>query len=88
VRRALGTYLELERQGGAGSAILAHSRPLAKAEKVEERELALAVTLKHYIHRERLDFRGEGMGAWTATVLDAFESERAGVEARKARAQP
>jgi len=88
VRRTLGTYLDMERLGGAGSAILAHRRQLAKGERPEERELAQAITLKHYIRSQRLDLKAEGMEAWTAAVLDAYEAERSGFETREAVARP
>ncbi len=75
VRRTLGTYLDLERLGGAGSAILAHKPAAARGEQAE-RELAEAITLRHYVHSQRLDLKAEGMEAWTRAVLDAYEQAR------------
>ena len=74
-RRTLGTYLDLEKLGGAGSAILAH-KAAARGGADAERELAAAITLKHYIHSQRLDLKAEGMALWVAAVLQAYETER------------
>lgn len=76
VRRTLGTFLDLEKLGGAGSAILAH-KAAARGGADAERELAAAITLKHYIHSQRLDLKAEGMTIWVRAVLDAYEEERA-----------
>ncbi|MCJ2048804.1 hypothetical protein [Methylobacterium sp. J-070] len=76
VRRTLGTFLDLEKLGGAGSAILAH-KAAARGGADAERELAAAITLRHYIHSQRLDLKAEGMSAWVAAVLEAHEAERA-----------
>jgi hypothetical protein len=76
VRRTLPTFLDMERLGGAGSAILAHARK-AKGDADEERELAQAITLRHYIHSQRLDLKAEGMQVWVNTILEAVEQERA-----------
>ncbi|WP_375463013.1 integrase arm-type DNA-binding domain-containing protein [uncultured Methylobacterium sp.] len=76
VRRTLGTFLDLEKLGGAGSAILAH-KASARTGADAERELAASITLKHYIHSQRLDLKAEGMALWVAAVLEAYEAERA-----------
>lgn len=88
VRRTLGSYLDMERLGGAGSAILAHRRTMAKGERPEERELAQAITIKHYIRSQRLDLKAEGMEAWTSAVLDAYEGEKAAFDALQAVSRP
>lgn len=82
VRRTLAAYLDMERLGGAASAILAHRPPLAKGDPGQERELAAAITLKHYIHGMRLDLKAEGMAAWVAAILAAYEIESAALTAR------
>lgn len=79
VRRTLPTFLDLERLGGAGSAILAHTRRKAAGDADEERELAQAITLRHYIHSQRMELKAEGMELWVAAVLAAYEAERAGL---------
>ncbi|WP_449409675.1 tyrosine-type recombinase/integrase [Methylobacterium komagatae] len=77
VRRTLGAFLDVERLGGAASAILAHKPPSAKGDPGQERELAQAITLKHYVHSQRLDLKAEGMAAWVTAVLEAVDQERA-----------
>lgn len=77
VRRTLPTFLDMERLGGAGSAILAHARSKAKGDADEERELAQAITLRHYIHSQRLDLKAEGMAIWITAILEAVAQERA-----------
>jgi integrase len=72
-RRTLGTFLDDQRLGGAGSAILAH-RP-AKTEN--EREKVEAVTRLHYAKSQRLGLKAEGMALWVAAVLEAYEAEKA-----------
>ncbi|MDH2309482.1 integrase arm-type DNA-binding domain-containing protein [Methylobacterium brachiatum] len=84
VRRTLAAYLDMERLGGAASAILAHRPPSAKGEPGQERELAQAITLRHYIHSQRLDLKAEGMQAWVRAVLDAYEAEKAALDVRRA----
>ncbi|WP_082507823.1 integrase family protein [Methylobacterium sp. Leaf113] len=76
VRRTLPTFLDLEKLAGAGSAILAH-KAAARTGADAERELAASITLKHYIHSQRLDLKAEGMSLWVAAVLEAYEAERA-----------
>ncbi|MGG3815652.1 hypothetical protein ABEV34_28995, partial [Methylorubrum rhodesianum] len=77
VRRTLPTFLDMERLGGAGSAILAHARRKAQGGAEEERELASAITLKHYIHSQRLELKAEGMQVWVKAILEAVDQERA-----------
>ncbi|SEO94934.1 hypothetical protein SAMN04487843_105150 [Methylobacterium sp. ap11] len=80
VRRTLPTFLDMERLGGAGSAILAHARK-AKGDADEERELAQAITLRHYIYSQRLELKAEGMLVWVKAILEAVDQERARLEA-------
>lgn len=75
VRRTLPTYLDMERLGGAGSAILAHARRKAQGGVDEERELAQAITLRHYIHSQRLELKAEGMAVWVKAILEAVDQE-------------
>nr|WP_137830858.1 integrase family protein [Methylobacterium sp. L1A1] len=77
VRRTLPTFLDMERLGGAGSAIMAHARRKAQGGADEERELAQAITLRHYIHSQRLELKAEGMAVWVKTILEAVDQERA-----------
>jgi len=76
VRRTLAAYLDLEKLGGAASSILAH-KPATRGEPGQERELAQAITLRHYLHGQRLELKSEGMAVWVAAVLEAYEAERA-----------
>lgn len=77
VRRTLAAFLDMERLGGAASAILAHRPPSAKGDPGQERELAQAITLRHYVHSQRLDLKAEGMAVWVRAVLEAYEAEHA-----------
>ncbi|WP_342164027.1 hypothetical protein [Methylobacterium sp. SD21] len=54
VRRTMPVFLDLERLAGSASAILAHKHA-RKGGADEERELAAAITLKHYLHSQRLE---------------------------------
>ena len=53
-----------------------HTKAAARGGADAERELAAAITLKHYIHSQRLDLKAEGMALWVAAVLQAYETER------------
>jgi integrase len=75
VRRTMAALLDLERLGGAASAILAHRPPRAKGEPGQEREFAAAITLRHYLHSQRLELKAEGMQVWTFAVLEAYAAE-------------
>lgn len=71
-RRALATFLDEEGLGGAGSAILAHSRGKGtEEEKVED------ITRRVYIKAQRLELKARGMALWVPRVLAAYERERA-----------
>lgn len=76
VRRTMPTFLDLERLAGSASAILAHKHA-GRGAADEERELAAAITLRHYLHSQRLDLKAAGMERWVRAVLDAYEEERA-----------
>lgn len=73
-RRTLGTFLDEEQLGGAGSAILAHAR-----DKTENREEARIedVTRKVYARAQRLKLKASGMAPWIDHVLEHYERERA-----------
>lgn len=88
VRRSLPTHLDFERLGGSGSAILAHSKRKANGDADEERELPAAMTLKHYIHSQRMEAKAPGMEVWTSAVLEAYATERAAFDARLAAGRP
>jgi len=71
-RRALATFLDEEGLGGAGSAILAHSRGKGtEEEKVED------ITRRVYAKAQRLDLKARGMALWVPRVLAAYELEYA-----------
>ncbi|GLS45905.1 integrase family protein [Methylobacterium brachythecii] len=72
VRRAIATFLDERRLGGAGSAILAHRA----ARSEDERERVEHVTRLHYAKGQRLALKAEGMEAWVSAVLAAYETER------------
>ncbi|CAO4181052.1 Integrase DNA-binding domain-containing protein [Methylorubrum populi] len=76
VRRTMAAFLDLEKLGGAASAILAH-KPATRGEPGQERELAQAITLRHYLHGQRLELKAEGMAVWVRAVLEAYEAEHA-----------
>ncbi|EHP92636.1 MULTISPECIES: integrase arm-type DNA-binding domain-containing protein [Methylorubrum] len=73
VRRALATFLDERRLGGAGSAILAHRA----ARSEDERERVEHVTRLHYAKGQRMALKAEGMEAWCRAVLDAYQAEKA-----------
>ncbi|MCJ2130976.1 integrase arm-type DNA-binding domain-containing protein [Methylobacterium sp. E-045] len=78
VRRALSTYLDMERLGGSASAILAHRRQRSSDDtSMAESEFTEAMTLKHYIHGQRLEVKQPGMDVWVKAILEAYETERA-----------
>ena len=72
-RRTLSTFLDDEQLGGAGSAILAHSK-----DKSEAREEARVedITRRVYAKAQRLPLKAAGMEAWVPHVLAAYERER------------
>jgi integrase len=73
VRRTLSTFLEDQRLGGAGSAILAHRPPKTE----DEREKVETVTRLHYAKSQRLGLKAEGITVWVKAVLEAYETEKA-----------
>lgn len=70
VRRTLATFLDDEGLGGAGSAILAHSRG-----KGSEEERTEDITRRVYAKAQRLDLKARGMERWVPRVLAAYERE-------------
>lgn len=82
VRRTLPAFLDMERLGGSGSAILAHSKAKANGDQDAERELPAAITLKHYIHSQRIELKALGMEVWVSAVLEAYAREKAIFDAR------
>jgi len=77
VRRSLPTYLDMHRLAGSGSAILAHRKAKGTSDATQEAELAQAMTLKHYLHGQRLELKQPGMEAWVKAVLEAYKTEKA-----------
>lgn len=72
VRRTLATFLDDEGLGGAGSAILAHSRG-----KGSEEERTEDITRRVYAKAQRLELKARGMEVWVPHVLAAYEREYA-----------
>lgn len=71
-RRSLSSYLADEELGGAGSAILAHSRGKGEEEEARVED----ITRKVYVKSQRLPLKSKGMAAWVDHVLAAYERER------------
>ena len=82
VRRTLPSLLDMERLGGSGSAILAHSKARANGDQDTERELPASITLKHYIHSQRIELKALGMQVWTDAVLATYAREKVAFDAR------
>lgn len=76
VRRSMPTYLDMHRLAGSGSAILAHRKAKGSSDGSQEAELAQAMTLKHYLHGQRLELKRPGMETWVKAVLEAYEAEK------------
>ncbi|MFY9293464.1 MAG: hypothetical protein WAP03_22595 [Methylorubrum rhodinum] len=76
VRRSMPTYLDMHRLVGSGSAILAHRKAKGSSDGSQEAELAQAMTLKHYLHGQRLELKRPGMETWVKAVLEAYEAEK------------
>lgn len=70
VRRSLATFLDDEGLGGAGSAILAHSRG-----KGSEEERTEDITRRVYAKAQRLELKARGMERWVPHVLAAYQRE-------------
>ncbi|GAA0281526.1 hypothetical protein GCM10008965_55700 [Methylorubrum aminovorans] len=68
VRRAIATFLDERRLGGAASAILAHKA----ARSEDERERVEHVTRLHYAKGQRMTLKAEGMEVWCQAVLVAY----------------
>ena len=75
-RRALGTFLDDEDLGGAGSAILAHKT----GKKDPEHARLEDVTRKVYAKAQRLELKARGMQMWVAAVIEAYEREAAALD--------
>lgn len=75
-RRSLGSYLDDEDLGGAGSAILAHKT----GKKDDEHARLEDVTRKVYAKAQRLDLKARGMEPWVAAVIAAYEREKAALD--------
>nr|WP_282103983.1 integrase arm-type DNA-binding domain-containing protein [Methylobacterium sp. 37f] len=71
-RRSIATFLDDEELGGAGSAILAHSRGRGADEEARIED----ITRRVYAKAQRLDVKAKGMEAWVAHVLAAYAQER------------
>lgn len=72
IRRTLSTFLDENRLGGAGSAILAHKR----STRGDDRETLAEVTSRHYSQSQRLPLKAEGMELWVQAFMDAYRRER------------
>ncbi|MGF9759822.1 integrase family protein [Microvirga sp. 0TCS3.31] len=77
VRRALATYLADHDLGGAASAILDHSHDKG----ADERMKTAAVTRLHYDRAQRMRLKAQGMELWVEAVLEAYEREKAALDA-------
>jgi integrase len=72
-RRALATFLDERRLGGAATAILGHK---SSTSRMDEREKLAPVTEQHYSRSQKIDLKAEGMLLWTKALLAAYEHER------------
>jgi hypothetical protein len=84
VRQTMPDFLDMERLGGSGSALMAHRKAKANADQDAERELPAAITLKHYIHGQRMELKSLGIEVWVAAVLEAYAREKAAFDAQVA----
>lgn len=76
VRRTLATFLDDNRLGGAGSAILAHKT----SKEEDEKERKADVTQIHYTKSQRIPLKAQGMELWVTAVMEAYEKEKANLE--------
>jgi integrase len=72
-RRAITTFLDERRLGGAATSILGHK---SSTSQMDEREKLAPVTEQHYSRSQRIDLKAEGMALWTKALLASYESER------------
>jgi integrase len=80
IRRAMATFLEDNRLGGAATAILGHKMTHSN---VNERERLAPVTEQHYSQSQKIDLKSEGMALWVRALLAACEEERPDWDALK-----
>jgi integrase len=73
IRRAMTTFLDDNRLGGAATAILGHKMTHSG---VNERERLAPVTEQHYNRSQKIDLKAEGMALWVKALLTACEKER------------
>ncbi|MGY3532324.1 hypothetical protein [Bradyrhizobium sp. USDA 4452] len=73
IRRAMATFLEDNRLGGAATAILGHKMTYSN---INERERLAPVTEQHYSQSQKIDLKSEGMALWVKTLLAAYAKER------------
>jgi integrase len=66
IRRAITTFLEDNRLGGAATAILTHKMTHSN---INERERLAAVTEQHYRRSRRIDLKAEGMAVCTENLI-------------------
>lgn len=81
IRRAIATFLDERRLGGAATAILGHK---SSTSHLDEREKLAPVTEQHYSRSQRIDLKAEGIALWTKVLLATYERERTKI--RKGRA--
>jgi integrase len=73
VRRAVTTFLDERRLGGAATAILGHKMD---HDRVDERERMASVTEQHYNLSQRIGLKSEGMALWAKALMAAHNKER------------
>ena len=73
IRRAITTFLDERRLGGAATAILGHR---SSTSQMDEREKLAPVTEQHYSRSQRIDLKAEGMALWIKALLAAYARER------------
>jgi integrase len=76
-RRALTTYLSERDLGGSASAILDHTM----SKNSDERMRTAPVTRLHYDRAQRLPLKSLGMEVWVKAILEAYEKEKAALDA-------
>ena len=81
IRRAMTTFLDDKRLGGAATAILGHKMAHSS---INEREQLASVTEQHYNRSQKIDLKAEGMALWVKTLLSACEKERRKLETLRA----
>ena len=81
IRRAMTTFLDDNRLGGAATAILGHKMAHSN---INEREQLASVTEQHYNRSQKIDLKAEGMALWVKALLTTCDKERRKLEALRA----